>query len=120
MGAITAELVDTGEKRDTRGRRVTPQERRTQWVQAYRESGLTMAEFARREKLNYATFAGWVAKADKPTSTKNQLRFAEVRLPFAPPSLPATDQLEVRLPDGTVVRGSAPAEVAALVRALRG
>ena len=83
MAAITAELVETGEKRDTRGRRVTPQERRTQCVQAYRASGLTMAEFARQEKLNYATFAGWVAKAGKAALPKPPLRFAEVRLPFA-------------------------------------
>ncbi len=32
-------------------------------VQAFRASGMTMAAFARRERLNYATFAGWVAKA---------------------------------------------------------
>jgi hypothetical protein len=88
-------------------------------VQAYRASGLTMAEFARREKLNYATFAGWVGKADKPALPKNALQFAEVHLPFASSSQPAGDQLEVRLPDGTVVRGSSVAEVAALVRALR-
>ena len=119
MAAITAELVETGEKRDTRGRRVTPEKRRAQCVRAYRASGLSMAEFARREKLNYATFAGWVAKAGKPTLAESPIKFAEVQLPFAPPSLPAGDRLEVRLPDGTVVRGSSAAEVAALVRALR-
>ena len=44
MGAITAELMErqTGEKRDARGLRVAPQERRWQSVQAYRASGLTM------------------------------------------------------------------------------
>ena len=120
MGAITAELVETGEKRDARGRRVTPQDRRTQCVQAYRESGLTMAAFARREKINYATFAGWVAKAGKVAAPKSPLRFAEVRLPFAPLDPPAASApLEVRLPDGTSVRGSSVVEVAALARALR-
>ena len=48
MGAITAEVVDTGEKRDARGRRVTPAERRLQIVHAFRASGMTMAAFARR------------------------------------------------------------------------
>jgi hypothetical protein len=120
MGAITAELVETGEKRDARGRRVTPHARRTQWVQAYRESGLTMAGFARREKINYATFAGWVAKAGKMAAPKSPLQFAQVRLPFPPlPPPAASAPLEVRLPDGTSVRGSSVAEVAALVRALR-
>lgn len=62
MGAITAEVVDTGEKRDARGRRVTPSERRLQVVDAFRASGLTMAAFARRERLKYATFAGWMPR----------------------------------------------------------
>ena len=35
MGAITAEVVETGEKRDAKGRRVTPTERRAQMVQAF-------------------------------------------------------------------------------------
>jgi len=120
MGAITAELVETGEKRDARGRRVTPQARRREWVQAYRESGLTMAAFARQERINYATFAGWVAKAGKAVPPKSALRFAEVQLPFVSPGPAAVSAaLEVRLPDGTSVRGSSVAEVAALVRALR-
>ena len=79
-----------------------------------------MAAFARREGINYATFAGWVAKAGKVAAPKSPLRFAQVRLPFPPlPAPAASAPLEVRLPDGTSVRGSNVAEVAALVRALR-
>jgi len=118
MAAITAELVETGEKRDTRGRRVMPAERRAHMVEAYRASGLTMAGFARREKLKYATFAGWVAKAQRSAAIAGAIKFAEVRLPFAS-SRPGGDQLEVQLPDGTVLRGCRVAEVAALVRALK-
>lgn len=118
MGAITAELVDTGEKRDARGRRVTPVARRAQIVQAYRGSGLTMAAFARRERINYATFTGWVAANQKP-ATKQPMEFAELALPFAAAPAPKDDRLEVRFPDGTVLRGSRVAEVVALVRALR-
>lgn len=119
MGAITAELVDTGEKRDARGRRVTPAERRLQMVQAYLASGSTMAAFARRERINYATFAGWVAKAGRTARAKRPIQFAEVRLPFPARSAVSDDRLEVRLPDGTVLRGARVTDVVALVRALR-
>ena len=119
MGAIIAEIVETGEKRGARGRRVTPTARRAQLVQIYRGSGLTMAEFARREKIKYATFAGWVAKTQESAVTKGPIRFAEVPLPFASPRRPAGDSLEVQLRDGTVLRGVRVAEVVALVRALR-
>jgi transposase-like protein len=118
MGAITAEVVDTGEKRDTRGRRVTPAERRLQMVAAYRASGATMAAFARRERINYATFAGWVAKATQQSGAKSPIRFAQVSLPLAS-SAAAVDPLEVRLADGTVLRGSRVGDLVALVRALR-
>lgn len=118
MGAITAELVDTGEKRDLRGRRVTPAERRLQLVAAYRASGLTMAGFARRERIKYATFAGWVAKTTAQGYAKAALKFAEVRLPLGAAS-GAVDPLEVRLADGTVLRGNRVTDLAALARALR-
>ena len=52
MSTITAEVVDTGEKRDARGRRVTLGDRRRQLVQAYRGGGLTMADFGWREGIN--------------------------------------------------------------------
>lgn len=119
MGAITAEVVDTGEKRDARGRRVTPAERRLQIVHAFRASGMTMAALARRERLNYATFAGWVAKAQRSPVAKRPIEFAELRMPFVAPAPAAGEHLEVRLPDGTVLRGGRVADVVALVRALR-
>src|ERR1044072_4575835 len=118
MATITAEVVETGEKRDTRGRRVVPLERRMQMVRRYRESGLTMAEFARREKVKYATFAGWVARAQRSGLAKEPIKFAEMTLPLLPPG-PTGEQLEVRLLDGTVVRGHRVAELVTLVRALR-
>jgi transposase-like protein len=121
MGAITAEVVETGEKRDTRGRRVTPAGRRAELVEAYRRSGSTMTAFARREGINYATFAHWVAKAPRPTAAKAPLKFAELRLPLASAiPEPAGEWLEVRWPDGTVLRGARVADLVALARALRG
>jgi hypothetical protein len=44
------------------------------------------------------------------------VRFAEVRLPAVAAPVPG---LEVRLPDGTLLRGGSAVELAALVRALR-
>lgn len=117
MGAIV-ELVETGEKRDRRGRRLNSAEHKAELLRAYGESGMTMAAFARQEKLSYSTFAGWVWKNGRRGGRRRKpVRFAEVRLATPAPSLGIG--LEVRLADGTVVRGSVAAEVAALVRALR-
>ena len=98
---------------------MTPGEQRARMVDEYHASGLTMAGFARREGIKYATFAGWVAKAQRVAPAKGPIRFAEVRLPRAATNVPAGGALEVRLPDGTVVRGERVAGVAALVRAVR-
>lgn len=117
MASITAEIVDTGEKRDTRGRRVTPAGRRAEVVRDYLQSGLTMAQYARRERITYATFAGWVAKEQR-RNVNPPIRFAEMQLPLTA-SGGAERRLEVRLADGTTLRGDNPADLAALIRALR-
>ncbi|MFZ5494178.1 MAG: IS66 family insertion sequence element accessory protein TnpA [Verrucomicrobiota bacterium] len=116
MGTTHAELVETGDKRDGSGRRLTTAERRSELVAAYRRSGLTMAAFARREGLRYSTFAGWVLQGGWRRAPA--VRFAQVQLPSVPPVTPAG--LEVRLPDGTLLRGGRAAALAELVRALRG
>ena len=118
MMSITTELIDTGEKRDQQGHRISSLERRAEAVQAWRASGLTRAAFARRESIEYSTFAGWMVKAARKRPPSKRPRFAEVQvgpaLTTAAPGL-----LEVHLPDGTTVRGSSVTELAALVRALR-
>jgi hypothetical protein len=120
MGTIIAEVVDNEEKRDGRGHRLTAAGRRAQLVGAYRASGLTMAAFARREKIKYPTFANWVLKAAKHAVNRSAIDFAEVRLPLmSPTSDSMAGRLEVRLPDGTVMRGVQVEELAALVRALK-
>lgn len=124
------ELIETGEKRDALGRRHTPPERRAEMLTAYRASGLTQSAFARREGIRYSTFCTW-AQAERrsgglppaPAGRKRRrrvgapaMRFAEVRLPAVAAPVPG---LEVRLPDGTLLRGNSAGELAALVRALR-
>jgi len=129
--ANEAELIETGEKHDVLGRRRTPAERRAELLAAYRASGLTQSAFARREGIRYSTFCTW-AQAERrsgglppaPAGRKRQrrdrsapaVRFAELRLPAVAAPVPG---LEVRLPDGTVLRGNSAVELAALVRALR-
>jgi transposase-like protein len=135
---IRPELVETGEQRDALGRRRTPAGRRAQLLAAYRRSGQTQREFARAEGIRYTTFCTW-AQAERrrgalppapargprraPTPTAPSaakvptVRFAEVDLPPGAWPAPAL-ALEARLPDGTVLRGG-PAELAALLRALR-
>ena len=115
---ITTELIDTGEKRDRRGHRISSLERRAEAVRAWRGSGLTRAAFARRESIEYSTFAGWVLKAARKRSVPKRPRFAEVQVGPALTTA-ATGLLEVHLPDGTTMRGSNAAELATLVRALR-
>jgi len=135
-GATDTELIETGEKHDVLGRRRMPAERRAELLAAYRDSGLTQSAFARREGIRYSTFCTW-AQAERrsgglppaPAGRKRRRRveapavrpprrinFAEVRLSGLPAPVPG---LEVRLPDGTLLRGGSAVELAALVRALR-
>jgi transposase-like protein len=111
-------LIETGEKRDGRGRKIRPADHRAEYVRTYQSSGLTMAAFARRESIAYSTLAGWVLKAARKRPTPKRPHFAEVQVgPLLAAASPGL--LEVRFPDGTTVRGSSPTELAALVRALR-
>ena len=81
METTTAELIDSGEKRDALGRKRTPLERRRELVREDRESGLTQAAFARRAGINYTTFCGWAqVEAKKQTQP---VKFAQLRLPAA-------------------------------------
>ena len=101
---------------------MTPVARRIELVEAWRRSGLTQAAFARREGLRYPTFAGWVQTLrTQAAPAASAVRFAELRLPasMAPMSQTSVAALEVRLADGTSVRGGDAAAVAALVQALR-
>lgn len=121
---VSAELVHHGEQRDRIGRQRMPAERRRELLAAFRQSGLTRSGFARREGIRYTTFCTWVQKEEKPLSGEvprrkpksaaPTVRFAQVGLPVSP-----ARGLEVRLPDGTTVRGAGVEELAGLVRALR-
>jgi transposase-like protein len=113
MTTITTELVETGAKRDGRGRRIAAAEEREALVAQYRESGLTQKAFAQREGIKFSTFTSWVQGRRYAGKPGRKVRFAQ--LPMM-----ATAGLAVQLPDGVIVRGTSASEVAELVRALRG
>ena len=113
METITTELVETGEKRDRRGRRIALAQARVAAVTAYERSGMTQRAFAEREGIKFHTFTHWlrVERGRKPKAAK----FAEVKLgAVRPPS-----GLEVVLPNGLVVRGAEVEQLVILVDRLR-
>jgi transposase-like protein len=113
METVTTELVETGEKRDRRGRRIALEQERMSWVEQYERSGLTQRAFAEREGIKFFTFTAWLKRHRQRGA---RARFAEVavRRPAAP--APA---MEVALPDGVVVRGGDLEQLVALVERLR-
>lgn len=111
-----AEVVDNGQKRDKRGRRIERAEHRAALIAAYEKSGLTQRSFAEREGVKFFTFAAWLAKhrrAAKPAFAEVALRPGSIGLMGSSPGL------EVVLRDGVVIRGSDLDEVAGLVERLR-
>ena len=117
MQTTATEVVEDGTRRDRRGRRMTPRARRAALVRAFQVSGLTQAAFARREGLNPKTLSHWVKPAERAGPATPAMRFAQLSVPSARPTVAAT--LEVALADGTIVRGSDATAMAALVGALR-
>lgn len=118
MKSIAAvEPLEVG-KQDEQGRRIADEAEREKLLAGFAASGMTQRAFARREGINYFTFAGWLRKkrltamvpVAKPT-------FVEVGVPA--PRAPAPSRLEVVLRDGVIIRGTQGAQVAELVRALR-
>ncbi|QYM78334.1 helix-turn-helix domain-containing protein [Horticoccus luteus] len=133
--AAETEVIETGEQRDALGRRRRPAEQRAELLAAYRSSGLTQRAFARREGINYTTFCSWAqceraagrlapARPGRPQAGVVTAVRPPERISFVEAALPAmaggSAELRVRLPDGTEVRGGDVAELAKLVRALRG
>jgi hypothetical protein len=115
MASITTEMVETGAKRDERGRKITTPAERVALIAQYRDSGLTQRVFAEREGIKFSTFTAWLQGRRLAARPGRKVHFTEV--PMMTP--PVMGGLAVQLPDGVVVRGSIVSEVAALVQALR-
>jgi hypothetical protein len=110
METISAELVDTGAKRDGRGRRLAVRRECEAMITAYERSGMTQREFSQREGIKFHTFTGWL-KRYRPEKPKPA--FARVKIATRAPEL-----MEVALPSGVVVRGSDVDHLAMLVQRL--
>jgi transposase-like protein len=64
MEAIEAEVLESG-RRDTKGRRMLPEDGRKRLVDEYEKSGLTQKEFARLEGLSVHTLVAWIGRRRK-------------------------------------------------------
>jgi transposase-like protein len=111
MTTLMTEVVETGAKRDTRGRRIATGEERAAMIAAYASSGLTQRAFAEREGVKFCTFAAWLARDRR---ARGKARFAEVDL-----GRPVAAGIEVTLPDGLIVRGTEVEQLALLIGRLR-
>ena len=113
MDAITTEVVETGEKRDARGRRIAVRRHRESVIAAYERSGLTQRAFAEREGIGFYRFTAWLKRHRQ---RRGKSDFVEVGVPSrqTPPS-----SVEVAMPNGLVVRGADVAQIATLVDRLR-
>lgn len=110
MRVIATELVEA--KRDEKGRRITPAPEREAVVRAYEESGLTQRAFARREGIKYSTLVSWVQRWRREQAAGSRPAFAEF-------TMTGPAGLEMRLPDGVVIRGASVEDVAKLLRLVR-
>jgi hypothetical protein len=113
LEAISTELVETGEKRDARGRKIADKARRAELLVAYDACRLTQKAFARQEGIKFYTLAYWLKVRRREQAASNKpVRFAELRLSAR------ASGLEVSLPGGIAIRGDDAGQIAALVKAL--
>jgi hypothetical protein len=112
MEAITTEVVETGEKRDARGRRIAVRRHRESVIAAYERSGLTQRAFAEREGIGFYRFTAWLKRH---RNRRGKRDFVEVRVP-SQPTPPSS--VEVTWPNGLTVRGSDVEQIATLVERL--
>lgn len=112
METAATELVETGEKRDARGRRIALGREREAVIAAYERSGLTQRAFAQREGIGFFRFVAWLKRH---RHQRQRSAFAEVSV--AAGNRPAP--MEVALPNGIVVRGGEVEAIAVLVERLR-
>ena len=123
METNITEVVEDQGVRDTRGRRITSQQRRAELLAQYKTSGMTQKAYAKRVGVNVHTFVSWLADEKRgaagsvvPAGAGKPMRFVELAVPAGIGA--GAGLLEVVLRDGRVARGSDAAALAQLTRLL--
>lgn len=69
LKVLQAEVLETGAKRDTRGRRIATAEERAALIRAYEEGGMPQRVFAQQEGVKFCMFTtSWRAIAESGRS----------------------------------------------------
>lgn len=119
MESIDTEVCKEPGKRDRKGRRMLGRKEWYRLMAEYDESGLTQEVFCEREGVNYHTFVAWLGRRRRDGSGSagaEPAGFHELTLSGGPSG---DADLEVVLPDGTVLRGSDADALSRLARLLR-
>ena len=107
------------EKRILRRRRMLPEAEWERLLTAYEKSGLTQRAFAQQEGISFHTFVGRLNRrrkmvGDSAVRKPERMRFEELSLGFV-----SASALEVVSPDGWVLKGNSPKDLAELINVLR-
>ena len=121
MESIEAEVCVESGKSDRQGRRIRGAAEWSCILERYDSSGLTQRAFCAREGLRYGTLVAWLGRSRKNGGplirSQPEQKFQELSL--SRPAEPLSASLEVRLPEGIVLRGSQASELAELIGLLR-
>ena len=106
------------EKRILRRRRMLPEAEWERLLAAYEKSGLTQRAFAQQEGVSFHTFVGRLSRRRRmgggSPAKPVGMQFQELSLAPA-----FTSVLEVQSPDGWVLKGDSPRDLAELINVLR-
>ena len=119
MESLSPEVCNDLEKRDGLGRRLLSKDQWSEVLTAYDSSGMTQKAFCRHEGLNHNSFVYQLSLRRNKTLVCDDTapKFRQLQMSTA---VSGCFALEVSLPCGAVVRGNDAAELAPLIRLLRG
>ena len=102
--------MGTQPEHQPREHRPIDDERRAELVAGYKQSGLSQREYAQRTGIDYNTLGALLWKQQRPAAQQTGPLPARIEAPA---------ELEVTLPNKTVVRGRNAPEVLRLIEALK-
>jgi transposase-like protein len=105
---------------DTRGRVHRSAAQRAEILEAFDQSGVSAAEFARLVGVKYPTLAGWLHRRGQSRCGPRTRRTPTVRFVEAAVNAPSLEALELELPGGARLRFKEPGQVPLVVALLKG